>query len=61
MIMKYINEINIKNKKVLIRVDYNIPIEDGKILNRDVTDSFSLIEHTARTFLANVNLILSCL
>ena len=33
MIMKYINEINIKNKKVLIRVDYNIPIEDGKILN----------------------------
>ena len=33
MIMKYINEINIKNKKVLIRVDYNIPIENGKILN----------------------------
>ena len=31
--MKYINEINIKNKKVLIRVDYNIPIENGKILN----------------------------
>jgi len=31
--MKYIDQINIKNKKVLIRVDYNVPIENGKILN----------------------------
>ena len=31
--MKNIKNINIKNKKVLIRVDYNVPIENGKIKN----------------------------
>ena len=31
--LQKINQINIKNKKILIRVDYNIPIIDGKIQN----------------------------
>ena len=31
--MKCINEINISNKKVLIRVDFNIPIENNQILS----------------------------
>ena len=31
--MNYLDNINIKNKKVLIRVDYNVPIENGKIKN----------------------------
>lgn len=31
--MKKINEINLKNKKVIIRVDYNVPIKDGKIID----------------------------
>ena len=31
--MEKLKKINVKNKKVLIRVDYNIPIEDGKIKN----------------------------
>ena len=31
--MKEISEINISNKKVLIRVDYNVPISNGTIQN----------------------------
>ena len=31
--MNCINEININNKRVLIRVDFNVPIENGKILS----------------------------
>ena len=31
--MKKLKEIDIRNKKVLIRVDYNIPLIDGKIKN----------------------------
>lgn len=29
--MKTIREVNVKNKVVLVRTDYNVPIEDGKI------------------------------
>ena len=29
--MKTIRDINVKNKVVLVRVDYNVPMEDGKI------------------------------
>ena len=31
--MKTITDINIKNQKVLIRVDFNVPIEEGVIQN----------------------------
>ena len=31
--MKNINQINIDNKRVLIRVDYNVPINNGKIVD----------------------------
>ena len=31
--MKFIEDIDIRNKRVLIRVDYNIPIENGEIVN----------------------------
>lgn len=31
--MKFIEHIDIKNKKVLIRVDYNVPIDKGEITN----------------------------
>ena len=30
-IMKSIKDINIKDKNILVRVDYNVPIKDGKI------------------------------
>lgn len=29
--MKFIDEVNIKNKTVILRVDYNVPIKDNKI------------------------------
>ena len=29
--MKFIKDINIRNKKVLIRVDYNVPMEGGGV------------------------------
>ncbi|MDD5223999.1 MAG: phosphoglycerate kinase [bacterium] len=29
--IKYIDELNIKNKRVFIRVDFNVPLKDGKI------------------------------
>ena len=31
--MKFIEDIDIRNKRVLIRVDYNTPIENGEIVN----------------------------
>ena len=33
MIMKHIKELNIKNKTLLLRFDYNVPIENNIILN----------------------------
>ena len=31
--MKTIKEANIKNKTVIIRFDYNVPVENGKIMD----------------------------
>lgn len=31
--MKYLKDIDFKNKRVLMRVDYNVPLEHGKILD----------------------------
>lgn len=33
MYFKSLNKINVKNKKVLVRVDLNVPIKDGKIVD----------------------------
>ena len=31
--MKFIENIDLYNKKVLIRVDYNVPLENGEVKN----------------------------
>ena len=31
--MKYLKDIDFKNKRVFVRADYNVPIEDGKVLD----------------------------
>ena len=44
--MKYIKDINIKNKLVLIRFDYNVPIVNGDIVDPFRIDaSFQTIDY----------------
>ena len=39
-------DINIQNKRVLIRVDYNVPIEDGIVVNNfRILQSLETIKH----------------
>lgn len=56
MAKKVINNLNLKNKKLLIRVDFNVPIKDGKITddNRIVQALPTIqyaIEHNAKVIL----------
>lgn len=44
--MKKITDLNIKNKKVIIRVDYNVPIQKGKITdNNRIMESLKTINY----------------
>lgn len=44
--MKYLKNVDFKNKRVLLRTDYNVPIENGKILDDwRIRISLPTIEH----------------
>jgi phosphoglycerate kinase len=44
--MKYLRDIDLKNKRVLLRTDYNVPIENGQILDDfRIRESLPTIEH----------------
>ena len=44
--MKHLKDLNIKNKTLLIRFDYNVPIKDNKILNDfRIKSSFDTINY----------------
>jgi len=37
--IKFLKDINVKEKRVILRVDFNVPIEDGKITDTNKIDS----------------------
>lgn len=44
--MKTIEQMNIENKKVILRVDYNVPIKDGKVVdNNRIKQSLDTIKY----------------
>ena len=44
--MKYIEDIEIDNKKVILRLDYNVTIKDGKIIDdTKIRKSIPTIKH----------------
>lgn len=44
--IKYLNSIEVKEKKVILRVDYNVPMENGKIANtKKIDDSLKTIDY----------------
>ena len=44
--MKYIDNADLKNKKVIVRCDYNVPIEDGKVVdNARIVKSLKTINY----------------
>ncbi|MEO0288476.1 MAG: phosphoglycerate kinase [candidate division WOR-3 bacterium] len=46
MRFKKVDQVNVKNKNVLIRVDYNVPIENGKVLeNKRIVESLPTLKY----------------
>lgn len=47
--IKFLKDINVKDKRVILRVDYNVPIENGKITNtKKIDDSFETLSYLAK-------------
>lgn len=45
-VIKFLKDVDVKDKKVILRVDYNVPIEDGKIVNtKKIDDSFKTLDY----------------
>ena len=44
--VKCLKEVDIKDKRVIVRVDYNVPIKDGEILStKKIDDSFKTLDY----------------
>lgn len=44
--MKYINDMDVSNKKVIVRVDYNVPVENGVVVdNNRIKQSLETINY----------------
>lgn len=47
--IKFIKDVNLKEKRVILRVDYNVPLENGKITNtKKIDDSFETLSYLAK-------------
>ena len=46
IMIRFIKDIDVKNKTALVRVDYNVPIKDGKVVSaKKIEDSFTTIDY----------------
>ncbi len=44
--IKFLKDVDIKDKRVIVRVDYNVPIKDGEILStKKIDDSFKTLDY----------------
>ncbi len=47
--IKYLRDLEIKGKRVILRVDYNVPIQEGKISNtKKIDDSLETIDYLVK-------------
>lgn len=47
--IKYLKDIDVKEKKVILRVDYNVPVENGIITNtKKIDDSFETLDYLVK-------------
>lgn len=47
--IKFLNEIDVTEKRVILRVDYNVPMENGKITNtKKIDDSLKTIDYLVK-------------
>ncbi len=47
--IKFLKDIDVKDKRVIVRVDYNVPMQDGKITNtKKIDDSFETLNYLVK-------------